>query len=111
VANAARGNPDHDLAVARRLHRNPLDRYGQAEFPRDDCFRSLTHGTAAPVRQCDGDRPLQRRIARAKLLAEENPSKYVSSPRPGGGARTLLSQPAASSARPIALIHATRMSL
>jgi hypothetical protein len=79
MANAARGNPDHDLAVARRLHFDLLDRYRQAEFPRDDRSRSLTHGAAASARQFDGDEPVQRRNARAKLLPEENPSKYVTS--------------------------------
>jgi hypothetical protein len=74
VANAARGKPDHDLAMARRLHLDLLDRYGQAEFPRDDGSRWLTHGAAAPARQFDGDWPVQRRNARVKLLPEENPS-------------------------------------
>jgi hypothetical protein len=76
VANAARGKPDHDLAVARRLHLDLLDRYGQAEFARDDGSRSLTHGAAATARQFDGDWPVQRRNARVKLLPEGNPSKY-----------------------------------
>jgi len=31
----------------------------------------LTHGTAAPARQFDGDWPVQRRNARVKLLPEE----------------------------------------
>jgi hypothetical protein len=63
--------------VARRLHLDLLDRYGQAERARDDGSRSLTHGAGAPARQFDGDRPVQRRNARVKLLPEENPSKYV----------------------------------
>ena len=77
MTNAARGKPDHDLAVARGLHIDLLDRYGQAEFPRDDGLRSLTHGVAALARQFDGAWPVQRRKARVKLLPEENPSKYV----------------------------------
>ncbi len=77
VAHAACGEPNHDLATARRQHLDLLDRDGRAQFARHDGFRSLIHCAAAPARQSDGDWPVQRRNARVKLLPEEKPSKTV----------------------------------
>jgi hypothetical protein len=78
VANAARGKPDHDLAVARRLHLYVLDRYGQAELPRDDGSRSLTHGATAPVTKaafaCN-------RFMRYTEVVGNEPTRAVSQPR------------------------------
>ncbi len=75
VANAASGEANHDFAVARRLHLDLLDRHGPAELARDDGFGPLIHGAAALARQSVGDRPVQRRKARVKLLPDEKPSK------------------------------------
>ena len=78
MANAARGKPDHDLAVARRLHLYVLDRYGQAELPRDDGSRSLTHDATAPVTKavlaCN-------RFMRYTGVIGDEPTRAVSRPR------------------------------
>jgi len=45
---------DHDR-VARRLHLDLLDRYGQAEFARDDCSPIVDSRRWRAARQFDGD--------------------------------------------------------